>query len=255
MKKHPIIILITVFYFFLAPSAIFGQINYEDVVYLKNGSIIHGMIIEQIPGASVKIECSDRNVYVFKTEDIEKITREPVTDSPFIMKKIQIDSVKQRGFTIIPEINFSKINFSGDDFYYLWGIDLTAGYLINPHISVGVGTGLEYNTYALYFPLFAALRYNILKKSVTPFFTAEGGYARVIKGGFPDYTGGLRIKGGVGMKFFVSRQIAMNFSTGFKYQEFSYKYDYAWWLPSPDCYNYTISGAYKLFDISVGMTF
>jgi hypothetical protein len=256
MKKHLIIIiLITVFYFFLAPAAILGQNNFEDVVYLKNGSIIHGMIIEQIPGTSVKIECSNHNVYVFKTEDIEKITREPVIVTPFIKKKLQIDSVKQRGFTITPEINFSRKNFSGDEFGYSWGIDLTAGYLINPHISVGGGTGLEYNTYALYLPLFAALRYNILNKSVTPYITAEGGYSLIIKGGFPDYIGGLRFKGSLGIKFFVSRHIALNFTTGFKYQEFSYKYDYAWWLPAPDCYNYTISGAYKLLEFSVGMTY
>lgn len=255
MRKKYIIILITFFYFFLAPSAIFGQYTYEDVVYLKNGNIMHGMIIEQIPGASVKIECRDHNVYVFKTEEIEKIIREPANGSPFRMKKQQIDSVKQRGFTMIPEINFSKINFSGEDFSYLWGVDLTAGYLINPHISVGGGTGLEYNTYALYLPLFAALRYNILKKSVTPYLTAEGGYGMVIKGGFPGYSGGLRIKGGIGIKLFVTRQIAWNLTTGFKYQEFSYKYDYAWWLDDPECYNYTISGAYKMFDISIGMTF
>jgi hypothetical protein len=256
MKKHLIIIiLITVFYFFLAPAANFGQNNYEDAVCLKNGNIIHGMIIEQIPGAAVKIKCGDHNVCAFKTENIEKITREPLIFTPLLKEKLQIDSVKQRGFMIIPEINFSRKNFSSDDFGYSWGIDLTAGYLINPHISVGAGTGLEYNTYALYLPLFVALHYNILKKVVTPYITAEGGYALVIKGGFPDYAGGLRIKGSMGIKFLVTRQIALNFSTGFKYQEFSYKYDYAWWLPAPDCYNYTLSGAYKLLEISIGMTY
>jgi hypothetical protein len=42
-----------------------AQTNYEDVVYLKNGSIIHGIIIEQIPNESLKIK-SGQNIFVYK---------------------------------------------------------------------------------------------------------------------------------------------------------------------------------------------
>ncbi len=47
-----------------------------DVVYLKNGSIIRGIIIEQIPNVSVKLKTRDGNIFVFKTDEIEKLTRE-----------------------------------------------------------------------------------------------------------------------------------------------------------------------------------
>ncbi|MFY0644981.1 MAG: hypothetical protein JXR19_10985 [Bacteroidia bacterium] len=50
--------------------------EYQDVVYLKNGSIIRGMIIEQIPNVSIKIQTADANVFVFKMDEIEKITKE-----------------------------------------------------------------------------------------------------------------------------------------------------------------------------------
>ncbi len=50
--------------------------EYQDVVYLKNGSIIRGMIIEQIPGISLKLETRDGNVFVYKMEEIEKMTKE-----------------------------------------------------------------------------------------------------------------------------------------------------------------------------------
>lgn len=55
---------------------LFGQNNAQDVVYLKNGSTIRGVIIEQIPNKSLKIETADRNVFVFQLEEIEKITKE-----------------------------------------------------------------------------------------------------------------------------------------------------------------------------------
>lgn len=47
-----------------------------DVVYLKNGSIIKGTILEQIPSVSLKIKTKDENVLVFKMEEIEKIVKE-----------------------------------------------------------------------------------------------------------------------------------------------------------------------------------
>ena len=44
-----------------------------DAIHLKDGSIIHGKIIEQNPNVSVKIKTKDGNVSVFKNTDIEKI--------------------------------------------------------------------------------------------------------------------------------------------------------------------------------------
>lgn len=51
----------------LLTFAVYSQnIQYEDVVYLKNGSIIRGMIVEQIPNQTLKIKTADRNVFVFE---------------------------------------------------------------------------------------------------------------------------------------------------------------------------------------------
>ena len=47
-----------------------------DVVYLKNGSIIKGTIIEQIMNVQIKLQTKDGNLFVFKHEEIEKITKE-----------------------------------------------------------------------------------------------------------------------------------------------------------------------------------
>lgn len=47
-----------------------------DVVYLKNGGVRRGIIIEQVPGESLKIKTNDGSVYVFKMDEISKITKE-----------------------------------------------------------------------------------------------------------------------------------------------------------------------------------
>ena len=72
MKK----IFFSIIFIFVITILAFAQQNYEDVVYLKNGSIIRGMIIEQIPNVSVKIQTEGRNVFIYKMDEIEKITKE-----------------------------------------------------------------------------------------------------------------------------------------------------------------------------------
>src|ERR1035437_364175 len=55
--------------------------NMEDVVYLKNGSIIHGIIIEQIPNESLKVQTKDGNVFVYKMTEVDKMTKEQITNT------------------------------------------------------------------------------------------------------------------------------------------------------------------------------
>jgi len=48
----------------------------DDVVYLKNGGIVRGTIIEQVPGISIKLQTKDGNVFVYQMDEIEKIAKE-----------------------------------------------------------------------------------------------------------------------------------------------------------------------------------
>lgn len=50
--------------------------EYIDVVYLKNGGVIKGMIIEHTPNVQIKIQTKDGSIFVYKMEEIEKMTKE-----------------------------------------------------------------------------------------------------------------------------------------------------------------------------------
>lgn len=50
--------------------------QYVDVVYIKNGSIIRGIIIEQIPNVQIKIQTKDGSIFVYKMDEIERMTKE-----------------------------------------------------------------------------------------------------------------------------------------------------------------------------------
>ena len=54
----------------------FAQGNMQDVVYLKNGSIIRGEIIEMVSGETVKIMTVDGCLFVWDMDEVERITQE-----------------------------------------------------------------------------------------------------------------------------------------------------------------------------------
>ena len=89
MKKSLVLVVFT-----LITIVSFGQNNYQDVVYLKNGSIIRGVVIEQVPSKSIKIETADKSVFVYQMDEIEKMTKEIPPEA----KVSNNNSDKKKGF-------------------------------------------------------------------------------------------------------------------------------------------------------------
>ena len=71
LKK--VVFLLVVLFGILTSAVLSAKEQAEDVVYLKNGSIIRGQIIEIIPEMGVKIETSGGSIFVYQFEEIEKI--------------------------------------------------------------------------------------------------------------------------------------------------------------------------------------
>ena len=88
MKKYLIFLLFAVITTFS-----FAQGNYEDVVYLKNGSIIRGVIIEQVPNKIIKIQTDDRNFFIYRMDEIDKIVKKDIPG-----EKIVNTSSKRKGY-------------------------------------------------------------------------------------------------------------------------------------------------------------
>jgi hypothetical protein len=160
------------FLLLFATTHVFGQSGYQDVVYLKNGSIIRGMIIEQIPNQSLKIETADRNVFVFQIDEIEKITKEPKVDR----KK----STPERKEFLVPgyegTLNISYSFGVGDLGMDYIRFTFMNGYRVAPAFKVSFETGIHYYfeqqlvyKAAALIPLLLNLQANIPDDKVTPF--------------------------------------------------------------------------------------
>ncbi|MBP9152594.1 MAG: DUF1566 domain-containing protein [Flavobacteriales bacterium] len=109
------------------------QNSLQDIVYLKNGSIIKGVIIEQILGQTIKLETRDGNIFVFQENEVEKLTRETIeanstTTASIVAKTPQIGQAMGGG--IVFDVNEASrtvwIAASRDQSSsQMWGVDGT----------------------------------------------------------------------------------------------------------------------------------
>ncbi|MBQ6988649.1 MAG: hypothetical protein IJN45_05820, partial [Alistipes sp.] len=79
MKKFIISLAVCIMAF---ASTAFSQ-NLQEVVYLKNGSIIKGIVVEQVPGVSLKLKTYDGSIFVYQMSEIEKIAKEEISSSQY----------------------------------------------------------------------------------------------------------------------------------------------------------------------------
>ncbi len=151
--------------------------QYAETVHLKNGSIIRGTIIEQIPNQNLKIQTGDGNVFVYSFDEIEKITKEvPVRNHALRTSTVTAVSPRPHyegsldiGYSInVSDYKAGRVNFS-----------TSHGCRIIPYLYVGAGLGFDYYHSADVFgiPIFADFRGYFTKSEVKPFLNFRIGYS------------------------------------------------------------------------------
>ena len=220
MKK---IFLLTVMLF--ASLSVFSRTT-PETVYLKNGSIINGEIIEYQPNKQAKILTADNSVFVCNVDDIEKVTREPID---VVAGKISTSGyfAPQKGYRFFLAADQMVGNITAFKF------STTHGTQLNDKIFLGGGVGFcvgsddkNWDTY-LSIPVYADLRYDILHKKSTPFIETRAGVALAIEGATGFY-GNFSV-GGRFKRFSISTGLETLRGTdmfyGYEYNPFNGSYD------------------------------
>ena len=73
-------IVLTCLMFFAATSSAVAQKPMEDVVYLKNGGVVRGTIIESIPDELLKLKTRDGNALVYTMDEVAKTAKEAIPE-------------------------------------------------------------------------------------------------------------------------------------------------------------------------------
>ena len=158
-------LFITGLLFIISVFALSAQ-NYQEVVYLKNGSVIRGTVIEQQPNVLLKVKTADGSIFVYPMNEVEKITKEESEKS----NRIRTDVKGYRGSVEVGTIvNFKASGIPIDKGAF--SITTSHGYQFNPYIFLGTGFGLDYHAAGkhLFIPLFVDLCTNFSDTNITPF--------------------------------------------------------------------------------------
>lgn len=213
MRKIFVFVLFT-----LITTLLFSQNNYQDVVYLKNGSIIRGVIVEQTPNKSIKIQTAENNVFVYEMDEIEKMAKE--INQRRNLKQGDTFHLEP-GYKGITELGY-EIGV-GDYGYDRIKLNIINGYQVNQSFSLGIGTGLRYynDLEALLVPIFADFRGNLpLNSKVSPYMSLGIGYSFDATNSFEGV--GLMLNPTIGVSFKVSDKSAMNVGLGYEMQKMDF---------------------------------
>lgn len=175
-----------------AQSGSEGNTETEDVIYLKNGGILRGKIIEITSGETVKIQTTGRNVFVIGMNDIDKITEEPAPSANYF---------KKSGY----------INHTGADFLSGPGettvrFQMMNGYRFLPWLTAGIGVGyIPYRDPLDLVPVYLELITNLTRSNASPFLLVKAGYSFSIHSDedfqLENHHGGWTINPGMGILF------------------------------------------------------
>ncbi len=217
--------------------------SYIETVYLRNGSIIKGTIIEQVPNTSLKIKTADGSIFVYNMEEVEKITKDEIRASRWERKAARNTLKGYKGFVdmgFIADVS----DYDGNRVE----VSTSHGYQFNNYIFLGGGIAVDYYTDrdAASFPIFANFRANFVNQKVSPFGDFKFGYTAG-----DDLSGGY-ISAALGVRFATGKKSAVNLRLEYVYQEEylgSYYHSDNYWY---DDYDYNpISG----FGLKIGFEF
>ena len=198
--------LLVFLFFLLIPTVSFTQSFYEDVVHLKNGSIIKGIIIEEIPNTSIKIETADKDVFLIYFDEIEKFTKD------FTGSMIGLQS----GYRCIMEFGFQ---YTTDD-VIANRIKLGAvfGRQYNPYFYYGIGIGMRHyrNFHGTFVPIYTNFRGYFNKGEISPYVSIDFGYSFEPKYNFREI--GPIINPSFGLNLKYSKSSSMHVAIGYDWQ-------------------------------------
>lgn len=221
MKKFTFLMMLA---FVCAGMGTISAQSLQEFVYLKNGSVIRGTIIEQVPNESLKIQTFDGSVFAYKMVDVEKISKEQV-NSRSAGNALAASTTgfsgngrgPQKGYRGFADLGYTI----GTGDFRLDRIEFSTshGYQILPCFYAGLGVGAHYyfDGDAVEIPLFANLRFDLLKHSVCPFIDLKVGYTVSEERGF--YLNPM-----VGVRFAIGPRSAVNFGIGYTMQRIEYRY-------------------------------
>jgi len=218
------------------------QVPSNNKIYLKNGSVLVGKIIEYQPKDSVVFQIQDGKTMTFPANLVKKVKMYSESEVAKMYSFRQNTFYTRSQLSVLYKKDNSGISFSQ-----------SVGYQFRHWLAVGAGVGID--NYRLeqgnnLMPVFIELRTFLLKQNLSPYFSLRVGHSFA----FEDKSiGQTEAKG----DYFINPTIGYRLGTGFpyidifcgvKFQKTQYETLDSW---SKSHFDIT----YRRYDIGLAMTF
>ncbi len=193
----------------------------EDVLYLKNGSVIHGLILNDSVRNNIRILNHAGDILSFEASIIDTIRHE----KPFEYKAFVFN---RRGSEF--NLNGALLIHSGNHNIgktVIPGISAGYGYRFQPYFTAGTELGIEFYEW-LQIPVSVFVRFRMSQNTVSPIFYFKTGYSLPAEKRDADWdysytgSGGPLAIAGIGVEKILSENASFNFSFSWNYQELNY---------------------------------
>lgn len=233
---------------FLLPSIAMAQNKYYDVVSLKNGSVIKGIITQRIPDESVTILIGGRQSVTFYLDEIDYIKKEGRIS-------LKDNSTNRRGYFSRNEMGVSfrkNRDWQGSYVSLLPSFQTVHGYKWNQYLEVGLGVGTDFYETVATVPVFLHVSGLLTNTRVAPFYLIQYGDSFVINGDQ------IRIRNtDVKAKEFFKIGGGLEIRTAVNsiYVSFAFKKNKVEFIDSWTDFSRKDTRIYRSFNVGVGMKF
>lgn len=217
------------------------EIKTQDVIYLKNGSVFKGKILEYEKGAVLLLELENGSVIEFEDDEIDRVVqeaidldkgkgeekeedKEPVRYRKVILKKKEkVYRFRETGIYNATFFSSSNGSHNGELQVGL-GVHNVIGYQLNRLFGLGIGVGLDSYSFQdgeTLYPIFIEARGYLRKKWHSPYYSMNLGYGFAIADeseNVIEAEGGLMVHPCFGMRFGANKDANVMIDVGYKFQ-------------------------------------
>lgn len=238
--------------FFLASQwSLHAQAVLEDVVYLKNGSVVRGKILEYKPAENIKIEIFGGSVLVYPATEVVEIKKEESKTQP---------NTNINTNTYTSDYPKRELHNPEKGWYHYssgkLGVGMSAmsqvaisigayhssGYHFNRKVGLGLGVGIERNGAFNMLPVYVDFRGYMMKTSASMFYSLGVGYNAVLPsnggwawGEITKSSGGYYIHPALGVRFSSRNRVHTVIDFGCTIQSaFNTERRWTEWIWDPD---------------------
>jgi hypothetical protein len=129
-----------------------AQQSGTDVIYLKNGTVVRGKIVDQVPNVSIKVYTTNRTMVEFKMDEVERTAKEAPASTD-VAAGVSDSPTSSGNMIIFGNMNFdyqkstSTSPFSPPTTYKRTQIGIYPGidFFVADNLAVGASAALGFN--------------------------------------------------------------------------------------------------------------